>query len=219
MNSKFIAREFLILIGIIPCLIVGYYYYYAKGKNVENAIVINQNSYDSVMNMLESKNREYIRKLSDRERFYTKITHYDSSHGFTYPTHSTFDKSVWSFLKNLYSQDELSISNYKAFPIKVKNHLKRIGIETFDDLYKAVEYVYISPTEELKKNDLINKRDKFFKRTNYYKNHKITNLMMSNFLKNITIGYLTILFGLRYFIVIFIWSIKTIRSKEKPSPH
>nr|WP_294901394.1 hypothetical protein [uncultured Pedobacter sp.] len=214
--KKVIARELLILIGIIPCLIIGYCYYYAKGKNIEKAIVINQNSYDSVMNILKSKNRDYIRKLSDRELFYTKITHYGYTNGFTFPTHYTYDKTVWTFLENLYSKNELNISNYTTFPNKVKNHLKRAGIENFDNLYQAVKHAYISPTEEPKKNDIINKRDKFFKRTNYYKNHKITNLMMSNFLKNITIGYLAMLFGLRYFIMILIWSIKTVRSKEKP---
>ncbi|MCF8453740.1 MAG: hypothetical protein K9G42_11080 [Pedobacter sp.] len=214
MKSKFIAREFLILVGIIPCLVLSYFYYDTKRKNIEKDIISNQNTYDSVMSVFGPHNREYYRRLSDREPFYVKVFNYRDNP--EYPSYS-YDISIWKYLEKLYRKNELDYSNYTNFPSDIKAHLKLIGINSIEELKESVDYVYISPEYHKKNEELKTQRDKLTSKISFLKKNKINDTRILNYLKSISIWYISIIFIFRYFILALIWSIRTLKTKEKPS--
>lgn len=214
MKSKFIAREFLILVGIIPCLVMGYFYYSTKKKNIEKDIISNQNTYDSVMNIFGPHNREYYRRLTDREPFYVKVFNYKDNP--EYPSYS-YDISIWKYLEKLYRKNELDYSNYTNFSSDIKAHLKLIGINSIEELKEAVDYVYISPEYDKKNEELKTQRDKLTSKISFLKKNKINDTRILNYLKSISIWYISIIFIFRYFLLALIWSIRTLKTKEKPS--
>lgn len=213
MKSKFIAREFLLLVGIIPCLVIGYFYYNTKKKNIEKDIIISQNAYDSVMTVFGPHNREYHRRLSDRELFYVKILNYGENS--EYITSYSYDVSIWKHLEDLYRKNELDYSNYINFSKDIKAHLNLIGINSLEELKETVEHVYISPEYHKKNEELRNQRDKLTAKISSLKKSKIDDQKILNHLKSISIWYISIIFILRYFLLILIWSIRTLITKEK----